>query len=170
MLKITRNILFSVLMTLPFSACEKKNDSASQAASENATPAMASQNLSIPATQPVPGDLVITAEVLEIPGPFPANELYNYAYVMRYKVIKVIKGTLTDAEILIAHYNPRIARAEIKDEQDANVGGNLKSFQVGDIHYLVLSPMEGIWTGASEDDFYKNKSVRYWAFWADKLK
>ncbi len=120
--------------------------------------------------QPVEGELVIQAELQEIPGSFPANELYNYAYVMKYKVTKVIKGTFSDPDILVGHYNPRIARAAIKDDQDSKIGGDVKSFQIGDVHYLILSPMEGIWNGAVEDDFFKEKRARYWAFWADKLK
>lgn len=123
-----------------------------------------------PVTPPVNGTLVMKAELVEIPGLFPANELYNYAYVMKYKVLKVLAGEYTDTEILIGHYNPRFARTEIKDRLDSLVGGNLKSFQVGDVHYLVLSPMESKWTGAIEDDFFKDKRTRYWALWTDKLK
>jgi hypothetical protein len=123
-----------------------------------------------PATPPIKGDLVVKAELVEIPGLFPANELYNYAYVMKYKVIQVLEGTYANEEILIAHYNPRFARADIVDDLDSLVGGNLKSFEVGDTHYLVLSYLEGKWVGAIEDDFFKEKSARYWALWTDKLK
>ena len=119
------------------------------------------------AKPPVAGDLVITATLKEIAGPFPANDIYNYAYVMRYEVARVHQGTYADKDILVGHYNPRLARAEVKDEQDAKVGGNVKSFQVGDAHYLVLSPLDGIWTGAIEDDYYKDKRARHWALWAD---
>lgn len=160
-------LLFTLLITLPFVGCEKKNTPATEQGNLAAKGSLAN---SLPDSQPVPGELVIVAEVAEIPGTFPANELYNYAYVMKYTVQKVIKGAYADADILIAHYNPRIARAEIKDDQDSQVGGNIKSFQVGDVHYLVLGPMEGTWNGASEDDFFKDKRARYWALWADKVK
>lgn len=159
-----KSIKFSLAilaLSLPFFACEKK--SAEEVKTQEASPAL-------PDSQPVPGDLVITAKLMEIPGTFPANDLYNYAYIMKYQIVKVIKGTYSDTDILVGHYNPRIARSEIKDDQDSQVGGNVKSFQVGDIHYLVLSPMEGTWNGASEDDFFKDKRARYWASWADKLK
>ncbi len=159
-------------------ACNKKAADSSAASSSSSSSSSkgaaqttdADADLPVPAQPPVAGELVMTAKLVEIPGAFPANDLYNYAYVMKYKVIKVLKGAYADADILVGHYNPRIARADIKDEQDANVGGNVKSFQVGDIHYLVLSPIEGAWTGAMEDDFFKEKRGRYWAFWADKLK
>ena len=126
--------------------------------------------MAIPATPPVEGSLVVTAKLIDISGSFPANDLYNYAYVMRYQLIKVVIGTFPDAEILVGHYNPRMPREEIKDEQDAKVGGNVKSFEVGAIHYLVLAPMDETWTGAIEDDYFKDKHARYWALWADKLK
>ena len=59
----------------------------------------------------------------------------------------------SDPEILVGHYNPRIAREEIKDDQDSKVGGDVKSFQAGDVHYLVLNPLDGEWTGAVEDEY-----------------
>ncbi|HLP41180.1 MAG TPA: hypothetical protein VK465_06705, partial [Fibrobacteria bacterium] len=115
-------------------------------------------------------ELVITATLKEIPGEFPANDIYNYAYIMRYQVNKVLEGTYGEADILVGHYNPRLARDDVKDEQDAKVGGNVKGFQVGDVHHLVLSPLEGQWTGALEDDFFKDKRPRHWALWADKAE
>ena len=37
--------------------------------------------------------LVVIATVDEIPGDFPPNDLYNYVYIMKYKILKVEKGT-----------------------------------------------------------------------------
>lgn len=123
----------------------------------------------VPAQPPVAGDLVLTAELLEIPGPFPANDLYNYAYVMRYKVLRVIQGQYADGDILVGHYNPRLARGEVKDDLDGKVGGNARTFQVGDVHYLVLNGLDETWSGALEDDYFKDRRRRYWALWADRL-
>lgn len=159
-MKRTALIASAFALLLPLSACKEKPD---EGASRSAAQAKAA-----PAKPPVEGALALTAELREIAGAFPANDLYNYAYVMKYKVVKVHQGNFPDPEILVAHYNPRIARAEIKDEQDAKVGGNVKSFQAGDVHYLVLDPLDGAWTGAVEDDYFKDKSARYWALWADK--
>lgn len=153
-------LVLSLLLSL--AACQKKSQESS-AASE-----VPAAGLSVPAKPPVEGELVMTAKLLEIPGSFPANDLYNYAFVMKYQVVKVLQGTYGEPDILVGHYNPRFARDEVKDEQDAKVGGNLKSFQVGDVHYLVLSPLDGLWTGAVEDDFFKEKRPRYWGLWADK--
>ena len=158
-------LILSFSMLIPFTACKEKapGDSGAASGKTDAAPAM-------PAKPPVEGELVMTAKVMDISGSFPADEIYNYAYVMKYQVIQVSQGTYADTEILVGHYNPRMAREAIKDEQDAKVGGNVKSFQVGDIHYLVLSQLEGVFTGAVEDDYFKDKRPRYWALWADKGK
>ena len=148
---------------LPLFGCKEKPDPSAQGAAAQANPGA-------PAKPPVEGKLVITAELADIPGQFPANELYNYAYVMKYKVVRVIQGSYGEPEILVGHYNPRIARAEIKDEQDAKVGGNVASFQKGDVHYLVLNPLDGEWTGAVEDEYFNDKRPRWWALWADRAK
>lgn len=152
-------------LVLQITACKEKAPGSSGASSAE-SPASAS----VPAKPPVEGELAMTAKLVEISGSFPANELYNYAYVMKYQVLQVSQGTYADADILVAHYNPRMAREDIKDEQDAKVGGNVKSFQVGDTHYLVLSQLDGVYTGAVEDDYFKEKRPRYWALWADKAK
>ena len=145
-----------LMLALIFLAGCRKQESGSKAAAA-------------PAAPPVEGALVLTAEVAEIPGTFPANDLYNYAYIMKYKVVEVHKGEYADPDILVGHYNPRMTRMEVKDDQDAKVGGNAKSFQVGDRHYLVLDNLDGIWSGAIEDEYYKDRRKRYWALWADKL-
>src|SRR5437016_2104146 len=98
-------------LALSLLGCQKKDEAASSA---------------IPATPPVAGEIVMTAELTDIPGAFPANDIYNYAYIMKYKVIKVLQGTYTDPDILIGHYNPRVARADVHDDQDSLVGGNVK--------------------------------------------
>jgi hypothetical protein len=148
---------------VPFFACKEKPDTGAPASA-------AAADVKTPDKPPVDGKLVIVAELTDIPGQFPANELYNYAYIMKYKVLKVVQGSYADAEILVGHYNPRIARNDIKDDQDSKVGGNLTSFQKGDVHYLVLNPLDGEWTGAVEDEYFKDKRPRWWALWADKAK
>ena len=146
---------------LPLAACKEKADSGAPGAGAPST-------RNVPAKPPVEGKLVLTAELEEIPGQFPPNELYNYAYVMKYKVLKVLQGSYSDPEILVGHYNPRIAREGIKDDQDSKVGGDVKSFQAGDVHYLVLNPLDGEWTGAVEDEYFNDKRPRWWALWTAK--
>ena len=52
------------------------------------------------------GSVEVTGRLLEIPGEFPANDLYNYAYVLKYQVLEVHRGTVDAKEIFVAQYNP----------------------------------------------------------------
>src|SRR3954453_12061948 len=111
--------------------------------------------------------LVVTAKLVEIPSKFPPDDLYDYAYVMRYEVIG---GPMDKQSILVAHYKPRQPRGKIKDQMKDKVGGKLRSFKQGDVHKLELSPeLKKIWQGAVVDEFAATdrKSVRYWALVAD---
>lgn len=123
----------------------------------------------IPDSPPVEGSLVVVAKLMEIPTDFPPNELYNYCYIMKYQVEKVLSGTYSGTELLVGHYNPRFSRDAISDDQKGNVGGNLKKFSVGDKHYLVLNELDKVWSGAIEDEYYKDSSQRYWASWVNQL-
>jgi hypothetical protein len=121
------------------------------------------------AAEPAPGSgpLTVTAKLVEIPSKFPPDDLYDYAYVMRYEVQG---GPLDKQSIFVAHYKPRQPRGKIKDAMKASVGGKLRSFSKGDVHKLKLDPnLKKIWTGALVDEFAATdrKSVRYWALEAD---
>ena len=111
--------------------------------------------------------LVLSAKLVEIPGKFPPDDLYDYAYVMRYEVTS---GPLTGKSILVAHYKPLQPRSKIKDKMKAYVGGKLRSFVEGDVHKLKLSAdLKKLWTGALVDEFSATdrKSTRYWALEVD---
>jgi hypothetical protein len=111
--------------------------------------------------------LEVVAKLTEIPSKFPPDDLYDYAYVMKYEVV----GGPRDKEtILVAHYKPRLARNKIADKMKAHVSGKVRSFNVGDVHKLVLSPnLKKVWSGPVEDKFAAtdSKSVRYWCLVAD---
>jgi len=114
-----------------------------------------------------PAPLTVTAKLVEVPTQFPPDDLYDYAYVMRYQVIG---GQMDKQSILVAHYKPRQPRSKITDAMKAQVSGKLRSFKVGDTHKLVLSPeLKKIWKGALVDEFASTdrKSIRYWALSAD---
>jgi hypothetical protein len=111
--------------------------------------------------------LVVTAKLVEIPSKFPPDDLYDYAYVMRYEVIG---GPLDKSSIFVAHYKPRQARSKIKDKMKDFAGGKLRSFTVGDVHKMRLAPdLKKIWKGPLVDDFAAtdHKSVRYWCLEVD---
>jgi hypothetical protein len=109
----------------------------------------------------------VTAKLVEIPSKFPPDDLYDYAYVMRYEVIG---GPLDKSSILVAHYKPRQARAKIKDKMKDYASGKLRSFTVGDVHKMRLSPeLKKVWKGPLVDEFAATdrKSVRYWCLQVD---
>jgi hypothetical protein len=113
------------------------------------------------------GVIGVTAKLVEIPSKLPPDDLYDYAYVMRYEVIG---GPMDKSSILVAHYKPRQARSKIKDKMKDYVGGKLRSFGVGDIHKMKLDPdLKKIWKGPLVDEFgaTDRKSVRYWCLEVD---
>lgn len=111
--------------------------------------------------------LEVTAQLIEIPSKPPPDDLYDYAYVMRYQVQG---GPLDKQFLLVAHYKPLVPRSKIKDKMKSQVGGKLRSFSVGDVHKLRLSPdLKQIWKGALVDEYSSTdrKSIRYWCLQAD---
>ena len=106
--------------------------------------------------------LEVTAKLVEIPSKMPPDDLYDYAYVMRYQVQG---GPLDKQFILVAHYKPLVPRSKIKDKMKAQVGGTLRAFNQGDVHKLKLAAdLKAIWKGALVDEYAAtdHKSVRYW--------
>jgi len=120
-----------------------------------------------PSTPPATAPISVTAKLVEIPGKFPDDELYDYAYVMRYQVIG---GPMDKQSILVAHYKPRQPRSGIKDKMKSVVSGKVRAFRVGDVHKLQLtSNIKSVWKGPLVDEFgaTDHKSTRYFALVAD---
>jgi hypothetical protein len=117
----------------------------------------------------IDGKFEVTAKLVEVPGKFPPDDLYDYAYVMRYTVIG---GKLDGKTIYVAHYKPRRARNKIRDKMKKYVAGKLKRFKEGAVHKLVLAPLKNVWKGAVEDKFFSKdrKSPRFWCLQADRAK
>jgi hypothetical protein len=115
--------------------------------------------------------LVITARLVEIPGKFAPNDLYNYVYVMKYRILKVEKGTYTEKEILVGQYNPLIPRKNIKDKMASCVSGDADKFEVGVKHTMVLvTPLESLWKDATEDEYFDSPLKKYFALRTDNAK
>jgi hypothetical protein len=111
--------------------------------------------------------ITVTAKLVEIPGKFPDDDLYDYAYVMRYVVIG---GPMDKQSILVAHYKPRQPRSAIKDKMKSVVSGKVRSFHPGDVHKLQLTAnLKSVWKGALVDEFSStdHKSPRYFALVTD---
>ena len=112
-------------------------------------------------------NLEVTAKLVEIPSKMPPDDLYDYAYVMRYQVQG---GELDKQFILVAHYKPLVPRSKIKDKMKDQVGGKLRAFNQGDVHKLKLAgDLKAIWKGALVDEYAAtdHKSVRYWCLQVD---
>ncbi|MFC1585912.1 hypothetical protein ACFL5V_10230 [Fibrobacterota bacterium] len=116
--------------------------------------------------------LKVTGRLLEIPGTMPPNDIYNYVYVMKYRVLKVLQGKYAEKEILVGQYNPLMPRGEIKDKMGNIVGGNVEAFKAGDKHNLVLvAPLADYWSEATEDEYFdEEEKVRYFGLQTNKSK
>jgi hypothetical protein len=115
--------------------------------------------------------LIVQARLLEIPVTFPSNDIYNYVYIFKYRVLKVEKGTYNGQDILVGQYNPLIPRSQIKDKMDLFVNGDVRTFEAGARHRLTLvSPMELVWKDAVEDEFFDLDSTRYFSINTEDVK
>jgi hypothetical protein len=115
-----------------------------------------------------PDTLIVLARLTEIPGAFPPNDLYNYVFIMKYRVIKVLKGKYAKQEILVGHYNPLIPRRQIKDRMSALAAGDIVKFEKGARQRLVLvTPIERVWKDAVEDEYPDSDLDKYYALKAE---
>ncbi len=160
-MQYTKNIAISVMVVL-FSLSLALGQSVAPAASPVSHAASKS-------TQKKDQDtLIVLARITEIPGAFPSNDLYNYVYIMKYRVIKVLRGTYKGQEILVGHYNPLIPRRQIKDRMRPLVGGDVVKFEKGARQRLVLvMPIEKVWKDAVEDNYPDSDLNKYYALKAD---
>jgi hypothetical protein len=121
------------------------------------------------APAPKGGDtLVVVARISEIAGTFASNDLYNYVYVMKYRVLSVVNGSYKGQDILIGQYNPLIPRNRIKDAMKKCVSGNVEKFEVGAKQKLVLvAPIENVWKDAVDDEYPDSDLEKYFALKTD---
>ena len=61
------------------------------------------------------GSIEVTAQLLEIRGKIIDDPLYDYAHVMKYKVLKVHRGKVNGDIIYVGHYNPAEPRSTVAD-------------------------------------------------------
>jgi hypothetical protein len=112
----------------------------------------------------------ITARLVEIPdGAIFKRELYDYATVLKYRVIKVHRGHIDDETIYVGHYNPFKPRPEAADKRVKDVGGSLKTFRAGEVHHLALEvPIDDFFMGGLVDKYFEQgHGPIYWAVWTD---
>jgi hypothetical protein len=116
------------------------------------------------------GSIEVTAQLEEIPGEIRNDPLYDYAHVMKYKVLQVQRGKVDKDTIYIGHYNPAKPRDAVADARVQQIGGNLKQFRVGEVHHMALEvPIDDYFMGGIINKYFGAvHDPIYWAVWTDK--
>ena len=116
------------------------------------------------------GSIEVTAELAEIRGDLIDDPMYDYAHVMKYKVVQVHRGTVDKETIYVGHYNPAEPRSSVADARVQEIGGNVKQFRVGDVHRMALEvPIDDHYMGGIINKYFGEvDDPIYWAIWTDK--
>ena len=128
--------------------------------------------------EPVPskvsqvGTSEVTAVLEEVRGEFVNRANYDYAFVMKYKVTAVHRGSVEGDTIYVAHYNPQKPRSAAADARVPDIGGNVKRFRAGDVYRMALeAPIDDYYMGGIINRYFDEyKGVIYWAVWADEAQ
>jgi hypothetical protein len=116
------------------------------------------------------GTVEVTAQLVEIPeGAIFKRDLYDYATILKYRVLKVQRGRVDGDLIYVGHYNPWKPRTEAADKRVTHLGGNLRQFRAGQKHHLALEvPIEDHFMGGIVNKYFgRTTNVLYWAVWTD---
>jgi hypothetical protein len=117
------------------------------------------------------GSYEVTAALAEIEGEFVDRADYDYAFVMKYKVLTTHRGAIDSEIIYVGHYNPLKPRDRVADARVPEVGGNLKRFRVGDIHRMALEvPIDEHYMGGIINRYFGQETGPvYWALWTNQV-
>jgi hypothetical protein len=116
------------------------------------------------------GTLEVTARLAEIPeGAIFKRELYDYATVLKYDVLKVHRGELSTNVLYVGHYNPFKPRSQAADSRVKHLGGTLREFRPGQIHHMALeAPIEDLFMGGIVNKYFgQTTGPIYWAVWTN---
>ncbi|MCX6904509.1 MAG: hypothetical protein NTW03_13720 [Verrucomicrobia bacterium] len=116
------------------------------------------------------GTVEVTAQLVEIPeGAIFKRDLYDYATILKYRVVKVHRGKPDGDTIYVGHYNPWKPRAEAADKRAPNIGGKVRHFQAGQNHRMALAaPIEDFFMGGIVNKYFgRTTNTIYWAVWTD---
>jgi hypothetical protein len=119
------------------------------------------------------GTIEVTAELVEIPeGAIFKRELYDYATVLKYRIIKVHRGAVDGETIYVGQYNPFKPRSEAADRRVEEIGGTLKTFRAGQVHRLALEvPIEDHFMGGIVNKYFGQETGPiYWAVWTNLVR
>jgi len=118
------------------------------------------------------GSIEVTARLEEIRGDLIDDPMYDYAHVMKYKVLQVHRGKVDKDVIYVGHYNPAEPRGSVEDARVQEIGGNVKQFRVGDVHRMAMEvPIDDHYMGGVINKYFGevNDPV-YWAVWTDRAE
>jgi hypothetical protein len=116
------------------------------------------------------GTVEVTAELVEIPeGAIFKRDLYDYATILKYRVMRVHRGEVSGDTIYVGHYNPWKARGEAADQRVPIVGGNLRRFEAGQTHRMALEePIDDHFMGGIVNKYFgQTSNTLYWAVWTN---
>jgi hypothetical protein len=116
------------------------------------------------------GTIEVTAKLMEIPdGAIFKRDLYDYATILKYRVIKVHRGKVDGDTLYVGHYNPWKPRDEASDQRVKVIGGKLRRFHAGEIHHMALEvPIEDHFMGGIVNKYFgQTTNVLYWAVWTN---
>lgn len=116
------------------------------------------------------GSVEVTAKLIDITGEFPPNDLYDYAFVMKYEVLETHRGEAPQI-LYVGQYNPLKSRAEAADARSGEIGGDVTEFRVGDVHRLALEvPIdEYCMAGIINKYAQQTQDPIYWAVWTNRV-
>jgi hypothetical protein len=119
------------------------------------------------------GSLEVTARLVEVPeGAIFKRDLYDYATILKYQVLKIQRGQVKSDIIYVGHYNPSKPRQDAADKRVKDIGGNLRQFQAGQVHHMALEiPIEDFFMGGIVNKYFgKTSEPLYWAVWTDLVQ
>lgn len=150
-----RTALVLLVLTM-LASCERNSGASAPAATD---PHLATK-----------GTVEVTARLVEIPeGAIFKRDLYDYATILKYQVLKVHRGEVKGDIIYVGHYNPWKPRRDAPDKRAKDIGGNLRQFQPGQVHHMALEvPIEDFFMGGIVNKYFgKTSEPLYWAVWTD---
>jgi len=117
------------------------------------------------------GTIEVTAQLVEILGRFPPNDLYDYVYVLKYRILAAHRGAVDGDTILVGQYNPLKPRARAADARAEGIGGTLKAFKAGDLHRMALEvPLDDYYMGPIINKYHgKAGGPLHWAVWTNRV-
>jgi hypothetical protein len=116
------------------------------------------------------GSIEVTARLVEIPeGAIFKRDLYDYATILKYTVLKVHRGQVKGDLIYVAHYDPWKPRSQAADRRVKDIGGHLKRFEAGQFHRLALEvPIDDYFMGGIVNKYFgKMNDPIHWAVWTN---